>query len=385
MMLSVMKNADALKPVRRRIFYPGLEYLRILFIVLIAGWHTKVLGQTTFDLHPTAFNLPSFAYFGFFLLGAPLFFVVSLFLYIQHRRPGYFAKRLLALAIFWIAWNAISFALLADQGSAYSWIAPSTLLGGGFGPLYFIFDLIIITIITEFICICRERFKTKKFSFVLYLALVVNLIYLVMTPFILKPGHVVTNYLLSFQSVLNFLPYAIAAFLISEAVGKQDAQEEKVRNIDLVKFSALFGLGALIAFVEYHLYNRYLPTRYFSLAYPFYDRISVFVMVVAIFYLFLKLKGALNRYVAMLASLTSGVFIIHYLILELVETRFPSWFALDTYSPGLFLVALLVVSYALSWILKHERVAEATPRKTSAVSRLNPSPVAALAAEPPKT
>jgi hypothetical protein len=363
MISPVMNNAEAIKPVRRRIFYPGLEYLRILFIILIAGWHTKVLGQVTFDLRPTAINLPSFAYFGFFLLGAPLFFAVSQFLYVEHRRPGYFAKRLLALAIFWISWNAISFALLANQASAYSWISPTTLLSGGFGPLYFIFDLIILTIITEIICLCHERFTTRKFTYVLYFVLAMNLIYLVMTPFILKPGHLVSNYLLSYQNVLNFLPYAIAAFLISEAIRARDVQKDKLSKLALLKFSTLFIFGLFMAFVEYHLYNKYIPVRYFSLAYPYYDRLSVFIMVFAILYLFLKLKRTLNRYVALLASLTSGVFIIHYLILVLVETRFPSWYALDTYSPGLFLAAVLLLSYTLSWMLKHERLTEVVPRK----------------------
>lgn len=339
-----------------RIFYPGLEYLRIIFIILIVGWHTKVLGQATFYSHATRINPIDFSYFSFFLLGAPCFFIVSQYLYIQNRRKRYFSKRIFSLAYFFIFWNLIAFAIFADQSTAHNWLAPEFIMRGGYGPLYFIFDLMVITVIMELICLCYERFKTGMYMIMMYFALFLTVLFSVITPFILKPNGFLTNYLLSFQNFINFLPYGIIAFLISEKVKNNEKDGAISSKFNWLKYLSVFILGMIVSLMEYLVYNKFLSSQYFEQVFPFYNRIGTFILTTVFFYLFLMSKKPVNKYLGILASLTGGVFIIHYIILNLVCRNFLNWCVYNVHHPVLFLSTVLILSYVISWILKMRRI-----------------------------
>lgn len=325
-------------------------------MVLIVGWHTKVLGQATFYIYPTDINLTGFLYFSVFLLGVPLFFAISQFLYIKNRREGYFLKRLLTLAVFLIFWNIVAFGLFANQLTALDWVSHGFIIRGGYGPLYFIFDLIIITIITESICLCYERFESKNFIFIMYLALCITLVFSFLTPFALRPDSFLNQYLLSFQSFMNFLPYAIAGFIISEKTKKNKMNNKPIIKFVSLKYTAAFIFCVLISFLEYFIYKKYLPALFFDQVYPFYNRIGLFISAMTIFYLFLGFQKPINKYLGLLAGLTGGVFVIHYIIINTLQSRFPNWYAVNIQHSVLFLLAVLIFSYLLSWILKMKRI-----------------------------
>jgi surface polysaccharide O-acyltransferase-like enzyme len=337
-----------------RSFYPGLEYLRVILIILVVGWHSKLLGEATFSLYPLKINIADYLYLSVFLLGVPTFFIISQFLYARNRRKGYLVKRVLTLAVFLLFWNLVAFSLFADQSSVSKWFSLNFIVKG-YGPLYFILDLIILTSICEFIYFCYKKIKSEKFIFMIYLILVITLTFTLITPFIIRPGHFINNYLLSFQNFINFLPYTIVAFLISEKIERIEKDKASNPKFKTQNYVILFIIGAFFALIEYFAYNKLLSLQYIK-AFPIYNRISLFIITIALFYLFLGLKQPVNKFVGQLASLTGGVFIIHFIILETTRIRFPDLYAYNLHYPYLIFIAVLTLSFVISWVLKMRRI-----------------------------
>lgn len=348
-------NQEKLKISTKRTFYPGIEYLRIIFIILIIGWHSHVLGKATFYTFPTEMSLTTLMYFCVFLLGVPMFFLVSQFLYIKNRHKGYLARRLLTLIIFLFFWNLVAFALFSKQESASSWISPEFLIRGGYGPLYFIFDLIIVTAITEFICRGYERFKNKTYLYFVYLALAAITAFVIVTPFVIEPHSFLSRYLVNLQNFLNYVPYGLVAFILSVRINSNQPRTSNVK-IDLAKYVFVFSIGFLIAILEYAILYKHLPIKYFAEVFPYYNRISPIILSVSVLTLFLKLKKPIHQKLEIIAGLASGVFIIHFLVIDLLWKNYRILYDKANYHSVLFFLFILIISYASAWIIKTKRI-----------------------------
>lgn len=292
----------------------GLDYLRAGACLLVVLWHRDTLGFLRSS--PVMVKAVSIFYYNVALLAVPIFFLVSLRLFVKRREeePDYFekkrAKKLLGLYFFWstlyVLWSV-------GKGSFNPFFFQSTfafallLVTGGNGLFYFFFALIMVTTLANIYLRIRPLMAPPfvwGFFGLSCLWILFALHYGTKDP------------LLSvFWNPLNFLPYIFAAILID-----QKLLPFNTRTLLLLGASVLTSILLEWTLIDPQIHLPYLM--------PPYTRLSVVLSALLLLVLFEHLPLPQNRLASLLARYSLPVYCLHLFVGPPVDTLFSRWWVL---------------------------------------------------------
>ncbi len=297
----------------QKTYFFGFDYLRAIFCLFVVAWHNFVFGPPTYSHYNTINNfspaLPDILYFNILLLAAPVFFQLSLVLYLSNRHTGgsrYFRRRivhLLSLFLFWsssillfryfiLGWNINEFFLNFNE-------TIKTLVSGGRSRFFYFFSLIILTCLTESLLFYLQSRKNKN-TFIVS-AFVFSLIMLVVSPHLFAKANLIFNY----SNPINFLPYVFSAFIVAELLKNSNST---------IALSVLFSLYILFSIFEWTTLQYSLWSTYWKFILPPYTRISVVFGTMFVVCLFGRTKKPPPRIISVLSSYSLGIYCLHRFI-----------------------------------------------------------------------
>ncbi len=337
-------------------FY-GFDYARAIFCIAIVGWHFRLIGSVSKVNNYQGFQYKDIVNFHFFLLAVPFFVQLSLYLYAHSRfaKQNYLKKRLLHLAnlfTFWVSFGVIIHYLRGDNISSY-FETPMSFLTmiyhGGYDLYYFIFIIIVTTIITEIIYKLRDYLPAKHTNNVLLALFATSLVPIILAPF----------FDWNFRNPINFIPLVFSSILLSE-------------NKNLLSNKATYIYGILyigLSISDWFLIPYYNIFAREGLIMPDYSRISLIFGSIFLLSLFMKINRKPNNIVQLLSSYSFGIYCLHVTVPHIIiflakKIHCDQFIALLTIDPNTinippFLFSLfttIITIYfmkKLSWISKY--------------------------------
>ena len=248
-------------------------------------------------------------------LAVPLFFLISLYLYVNKRQlnymgGGYLLKRIGILYGIFICWRVI-YAFFGigtlyngKRGlvrNIYHWI-----FGGGDTALYFLQNLVVLIILEEILLQILSKLSGKTAKRCVWGLFVGTCMLIVITYLLPYPGNVEA---LRHFSPIAFFPYVPLAWLLNEY------KEQWLYKIDI----GLFILLLFCAFVEWQVLPSilYLKNGY-SLAMPSYARISSVLISAVVMHEALRIPSSAN-WARILASLSLYVYCFHQIFISCTQ------------------------------------------------------------------
>jgi hypothetical protein len=329
----------------------GFDYLRIIFAIFVITWHIRIFGNTGIFLPQISNFTPSFLdiiYANILLLAVPIFMLVSLFLYGYNRNKidGYFRKRITYLGWLYIFWYFAAL-IVFGKGISVSSLLSIQSLSSGFGtPVYFLFDLILMTIILE--CLILLKGYTSEKTYIL-LNSILFIIFIILITFSLPISYFFGkeyNWLfLAFYSPINFLPYPFLASLLIIFFNR-------IRTITMKWISLLFTMMICLIILEWaFLVNSVLYNSYHIIVPP-YARPSLIVGSLILFILFSRITKESSVIIKNLSSLTLGVYLIHIYIWKLLPNIVPELPALIQSNVLMIFFIVIISSFGVTYWIK---------------------------------
>mgnify|MGYP000081791246 CR=1 FL=1 len=333
-------------------YYPGFDYLRAFFSIGIVGWHTKVFGYAHIldkSLDTFKLTLTDILYANILLLGVPLFLQISIFLYIRNReRQDYFISRIKKLSFLYFFWTLASVVFLYDGIDFSKVISLDYWIAAGYTHIYFIFSLIIATIVTELLYLLCSRVNKKQFIvltvFLLFGSCMV-LIFRIPLYELLKASRY-AYLIVAFYSPINFIPYVFTSILIAHYGNKLSYSH--------------FAMLSLISFVfmawEWKSQVNVFNLGQGGLLISPYARLSLIMTASLVICLFLKITQKAPKLILLISNLSLGVYITHYYFANKLF-QFSSSVANIAVDNGMLLfVSVLILSLGLSYVLKYKKI-----------------------------
>lgn len=288
-------------------YLPGIDWLRSIFSVAIVTWHLGSAGmsllgdQARYQEH--VFTLSDLINFHFLLLGVPIFFLVSCYLYaMKDRTARDLRKRIIRLGFLTLVWG-IAFRVWFLGSEAFRPSIPESfpaffwfVLSGGQTLYYFLVSLIFVTLITHIV----QRWPTLHIA-ILFSVACFSL------PFLAAAAIANDNYFLSaYYNPLNFLPYPFAAILILRI--QPLIRQHRAWTIWM---AALLIIGVLFSFVEwkYHVHEVFIRAQPY--AFPPYTRGSNIFFSIFFFSLALTWKIRRNRIICFMSEHSLPLYCLH--------------------------------------------------------------------------
>jgi surface polysaccharide O-acyltransferase-like enzyme len=337
----------------RERYYPGFDYLRAFFCIAIVGWHTKVFGYAHIldkSLDGFKVTLPDIMYANLLLLGVPLFFQISLFLFIQNRKEkkDYCVHRLKRLGFLYIFWSLVSVVILYDGIDFNKVISLDYWIAAGYTHIYFMFSLMVTTIGTELLCLLRSKMSENKFRVLTIFLLILScMVLLFRIPLyeLLKASHY-AYLIVAFYSPINFIPYIFTTFLIDYYCKKT-----KVSYVIV-----LFVLSIIVIMLEWKYQVNTFNFGQGGILISPYARLSL-VMTVSIAMCFaLKITRRAPKRIMQISNLSLGVYITHYYLANKLFQFSPSLARIAGDNGLLSFIFVLIVSIGLSYVIKHKKI-----------------------------
>lgn len=271
----------------------GLDTLKAISIILVLFWHLQpVRFVIRNDNHTLVYFLNGLVEtfnWQLTLLAVPIFYIVSLYLFFQKVRIKNYAKtRLIQLCSIFLFWSVIQIVFATIISSRFPDLSWDIIIGiepvlplVGDSVLYFLFNLIILTIFAYFYQSLNSNHK--KLSS--YIIVIFSLILFELTSL---PKFSVPYYYLR-----NFLIYVPIAFALVNYTNK------------IVRFKFYY----LAAYILFSLHD--ICLRYYNYSPGIYSRISVVCGALTLFCFIhpLKIKG--NWITQKLAKYSLGLFVLH--------------------------------------------------------------------------
>ncbi|WP_285719166.1 acyltransferase [Pelosinus sp. IPA-1] len=333
-------------------YYPGFDYLRAFFCIAIVGWHTKVFGYAHIldkSLDTFRVTLPDIIYANILLLGVPLFHQVSLFLYIQNRkRNDYFIGRIKKLGFLYLFWTLVSVVFLYDGMDFNKVISLDYWIAAGYTHIYFIFSLIVTTIVTELLCLLSSRVSENKFrvlTVLLLLASCMVLIFRIPLYELLKTSHY-AYLIVAFYSPINFIPYVFTAMLIAHYWKKSSSS----------LLGMLFLLSSLFVVWEWKSQVNVFNLGQGGLLISPYARLSLVMTASLVMCLVLKITQRAPNLILQISNLSLGVYITHYYFANKLFQFSPDLARIAVDNGMLLFVFVLVLSLGLSYVIKYKKI-----------------------------
>jgi hypothetical protein len=338
-------------------YYNGFDYLRILFALFIVAWHIQLLGRDNLFSPMLGTNfIPSLAdilYCNVFLVAVPLFFLLSLFLYIINRnsKNNYFVNRTKRIIFLYTFWTLASLALLQDGITLQNLLSVKTIISGGYSVTYFLFEIIIMTTVLEVILQLKLRIKPSHFNILIAFLLGVSCILLAIMPLLSGLFDPRLKFLfLLYYSPLNFLPYPFLAVILYELHKKRN----KIFNLN--QMLLLFFAMVLSIIVEWKTLpsNELLIADYFLL--PQNSRISLLFASVLLLVFFINFNVNGGILIKNLSEMTLGVFLLHYFLIPYYSTITPGLAVYTSNKMPLHYAVIVGMSFVLTYCLKKFKV-----------------------------
>lgn len=330
-------------------YYYGFDYLRAIMALGVLAYHIRIFGQSNlFDINEYMnhkITLSDLFNFHFCKLTVPVFFLVSIFLFLLKGAGGnfrYFAQRIEKLIYLYLFWVGV---VLLFYGAAgyFSNIWPKNfgdavlfIVSGGYSAFYFFFSLIFLTLLS--------LYAIRLPVFVLWVLLTATGLFLGAFPVIVNLCSEY-DYLIAFWSPLNFPVYAFAAALVWKY--KMNGLDLSARgfNVCIIVSLVVFVLGAIL---EWKYLIGVHSFKYDGSALPSLTRISVVAGAVSLFLLSFRIKHKPNRIIRLLSDYSLGIYCLHPFLILAYEKAFGP---IDLYQTnvGKFFIVLLIS--ALSSVL----------------------------------
>ncbi|MBI5249821.1 MAG: acyltransferase [Desulfomonile tiedjei] len=294
--------------------FPGLDYLRAVAALLVVMWHTQVFGPfAVFTPDRVSSIIPTVTdilYYDVCLLAVPVFFQISLFLYILNRKnkKGYFRRRIVRLFLLYFFWGSFSLLFVypvlfhTDPRTFFSDFtnAAETIMTGGRSLYYYFFSLLCCVAVLEYWLYILQKINSEKASaFLKTGVLVISLFSMLLFPHILAHLGFQTHYWIP----LNFFPYIFTAVLLAD------------RLDNLGKIILWAGLLYMVfSLFDWLCLPYYIWSNHCWHALPPYTRISVVFGALFVVSCGLKIRGSAPFIVRKLSEYSLGIYCLHTLI-----------------------------------------------------------------------
>ncbi|NRT90166.1 acyltransferase [Clostridium beijerinckii] len=325
----------------------AFDYLRIFFCFAVVAWHTNMLGVTNMLYKTGSVNISfiDVMYYNVLLLAVPVFMQIALYLYLKNRleKPKYFLSRIKYLFVVYIFWTILSTIILQDGGFKISYFKDwKYILTGAHTQIYFIFSLIIMTIIVEIMIKLQQLLSNRKFIALQIILLGINLaVFLFRLPI---EQYVLNNeysYLLfSFWAPTNFLPYTFLTFI---AV---DLQKKNKINFNLKIMCPILIVIVSVIYLEWRNLVSPINVHFEIFLMPTYGRISVILSTFIILLVAISNEIRFNSIVKKISDLTFSIFLVHYTIMLKLQVVWPGMY--DRVKTSNFMIFLAVMSISLT-------------------------------------
>lgn len=283
--------------------------------------------------------------FNFLFLAVPVFFLISLFLFSIKciNDNNYFKHRLQRLLILYIFWIGIFLVMTNGQSLAsISLNKPLSILifmvSGGNSFYYFLFSLIVLTLITYF--------AMKLSRFVLLILLECSIFAICIILIFVKMSNSY-HWLVVYWNPINFLPCVFIALLVVKNV-----------NTEFFSFKNLYFKILILSLIVLFLIASYIELRllphrvFYSSIYcliPVYTRVSVIIGSSILFLLSLTIKKPPHRWIRILSNYSLGLYCIHVFAIMAFDKIFGIFpmSSIDTIVKFTFVfgMSLLIVSF----------------------------------------
>ena len=288
---------------KKKIYW--INYLKILACFLVILLHSISLG-----LGDNTYKSGLFIYY-FGVFAVPLFFMINGYLKID-RDYAYrnIIKKNLRILMIMFFWNFVILLIELILKKNYSGLFYNVFINffqkGKFPHFWFLGSLIIINF---FLPLLKKIYNSKKFNIYIIISILICFIINLLTIVIYR------NYSFNFRS---FIPQVfriwtwILYFLLGGYIKKYDCKIEKKK----IAYLILFVLVMISISVTY---QSIFSIKFYGNLYAesFYDSIIIIFTTFLIFVLF-KNIDIKNEFLLNFSELTSGIYIIHLLILKFV-------------------------------------------------------------------
>lgn len=317
--------------------FPGFDWLRAGAMMAVVAWHTRLfpLGR--------GLNTGVFVDLYVFLLAVPCFFVMSALLFSfrgqgEWRYFSYRMERLVYLYVFWAGlWVVISSSGTGPQlTKAYFDSIPRVLrylAGGGTGVFFFLFSLIIVTLLCQI-------FSRAPLA-VLYAGLAVSLFTMGWIP--AHYGHTNPNHFLTHPySPLNFVAYAFAGLLTARWLASRPDLRGRFPG-QLAWTLSFLTLFAAAVFMEWGAIIRRETATITA-----YTRFSVGVGSIAVFWALMFVRRPAPASVRFLADSSLGIYCLH----PFVQEGYQAWTGTNPQGSLFYFVLVFVFSLVGTQLLR---------------------------------
>ncbi len=320
----------------------GITYLKAFLPLLVIGCHARPFSKLLYSMTPLP-NSPSFndiLFLNVFSLAVPIFFIISLYLYLKKRSRSenvgsVFKARIIYLAVLFLVVRGIY--LIFGIGNL--WVSKRGMVrnvyhlvfGGGDTLLYYLEALIFLIILLEIVIRVFSKLNIQKTKIYCIFAAVLTVLIIA---FYFVPFASLKVEALRFFSPICFLPYVFIALIF-------DKLKDKPK---IWQLSALLGLGIISAIIEW----RFLPDTLFlqsgyQVALPSYGRPSVVLISAAIFGFSLYIEDKPSKAIEYMSALSLYVYCIHQIVITCVSDK--------SSNPAVRYLLVVVITYAASAVV----------------------------------
>ncbi len=335
--------------------YHGFDYLRALMTLAIVAWHIKLFGISDIakiNLYKNhSFIFSDLINYHFLLLGVPVFFLISLFLFSYRilNETGYLTKRLERLSYLYIFWTGF-WLIVFKAVYGYSFIRLDSakkivllIITGGHSLYYFLFSLIILTGISFIVSKLRVRY--------LWPLLIITLLFMIIFPLSLGKNNSF-QYFVAYWNPVNFLPYVLISAIVAKYMQKEGIESyyPEMKKCILL----LFILLIVSSFLEWKYFVNVNNFKYDAQAIPSYTRVSVVIGSTIFFLSSFFIRKPPNRIIRFLSEYSLGIYLTHgFIILVYTELINPKTNYLNHFEWRLILFLVVIqISLAGSAILR---------------------------------
>ncbi len=329
--------------------------MRAIFCFGIVIWHSTAFNFITEPV------LNYFFVYYYALLGVPIFFQISLFLYSQKiiqfgNSKSYFFKRIKHLTFIYFFWLLINWFLLgniAEIGTNAKTIA-YFLLGNG-TQLYYLCSLVILTTVSLGV-LFFYRFGAK-ISRQIYSITVIGLfifsLYLMIIGFWIFSTQL--NFPLGYANPFNFFPYVFSSIILAISCKNPSAdgrvESRRLNGVLLIIFlssTIAFGILEGLAYEQNWSLNgfTYLEHVYYS-----YARTSLVFLTMSLILITVKIKRKPPKVVSIISDLSLGIYVTHEIVLYFVNKVINSLFLII--HPFLIACITFLCAMMITYFLKN--------------------------------
>jgi surface polysaccharide O-acyltransferase-like enzyme/cbb3-type cytochrome oxidase subunit 3 len=345
---------DAGKTTEHDIYFHGFDYLRVILCVFVVALHTGLLGWTFFivpNSHITTIAIEDIVYANVFFVAVPAFLLLSLFLYVHNMKNkiGYFRKRVVYLGTIYIFWSLIYMGMSAGGITGLKLLDIRYIISGGdivFGLPYFLFDLILLIMVTEVLIYIKNRTSERSFILSNIILIGVSSLYFIVLPFLPTLSLPIDNvFIISGSSILNYLAYPSIVLLLYYSYSKG-----KLVTISWKIYALLSALIITSGVIEWIV----LPNKvvYGGFIIPPYGRISVVLTSVLFILLALQVTKKAPRVIKELATLTLGIYLLHIPVMKFLEYGFHEFYLLSAFARLEYFIIIFMTTVIVTYMIK---------------------------------